>query len=132
MPGSHTVRVPNSHAHYLDSSAGRHRCPYPPHSAGSCAPGGLSSWKGDGAGCKLNPRVEAEPHVFEYQFSGFSGWEEPFVDGPVQHGQRSAKNIQLLPSSGFNHETVPETVRDAKSLSVESTDSLAPDLPAQA
>jgi hypothetical protein len=24
-------------------------------------------------GCKLNPRVEAEPHVFEYQFSGFSG-----------------------------------------------------------
>ena len=24
-------------------------------------------------GCKLNPRVEAEPYVFEYQFSGFSG-----------------------------------------------------------
>ena len=24
-------------------------------------------------GCKLNPRVEAEPHVFEYQFSRFSG-----------------------------------------------------------
>ena len=24
-------------------------------------------------GCKLNPRVEAEPHVFSYQFSRFSG-----------------------------------------------------------
>jgi hypothetical protein len=24
-------------------------------------------------GCKLNPRVEAEPHVYEYQFSRFSG-----------------------------------------------------------
>jgi hypothetical protein len=23
--------------------------------------------------CTLNPRVEAEPHVFSYQFSGFSG-----------------------------------------------------------
>src|ERR1035437_3591837 len=53
--GSHTVRVPNSHAHYLDSSADRHRCPYPPHSAGFCAPGGLSSWKGDGAGVQAQP-----------------------------------------------------------------------------
>jgi hypothetical protein len=24
-------------------------------------------------GCELNPRVEAEPHVFSYQFSSFSG-----------------------------------------------------------
>jgi hypothetical protein len=39
---------PNSprttHAYYLDS-ASRHRSPYLPHSAGSCAVGGLSGWK---------------------------------------------------------------------------------------
>jgi hypothetical protein len=53
---SHTVRVPNSHAHCLDSSAGSHRCPYPPHSAGSYAPGGLSSWKRDSLGVRAQPQ----------------------------------------------------------------------------
>jgi len=33
----------------------------------------LSGFKESFAGCKLNPRVEAEPHVFTCEFSGFSG-----------------------------------------------------------
>jgi len=59
MPGSHTVRVPTPHAHYLDSSASRHHCPYPPHSAGSCTPCGLSGWKRDCGSRNSHLRVES-------------------------------------------------------------------------
>ena len=56
MLGSHTVCVPNSHARYLDSSAGRHVARIRNNSAGFCAPGGLSGWKGDCAGVQAQPQ----------------------------------------------------------------------------
>src|ERR1039457_4829964 len=109
MPGSHTVRVPNSHARYLDTSGGRRPCAYPRRPAAqhdnlapSQARGAIPSayqiptpviltpaWaatlvrirhipqvlarravspvgKETARGCKLNPMVEAEPHVVAY------------------------------------------------------------------
>ncbi len=73
IPGSQLLHVRASPTRYLDNSAGRPPRPYPPHSAGSCVPGGFSSWKQDRSGVQAQPRVEAEPHGFRHQFSGFSG-----------------------------------------------------------
>jgi hypothetical protein len=70
---SQAVRVPNSTPIIL-TAARMARCARIRHIPHVFARRAVSPvGKETARGCKLNPRVEAEPHVFEYQFSSFSG-----------------------------------------------------------
>jgi hypothetical protein len=53
------------------------------------------SWK-----CISNPWVEVEPHVFTYEFSGFSDWQEAFVDRRVEGGGPPSRSSNCFESHG--------------------------------